>query len=666
MPEFLLEIRSGEIPANMQIPAAEQLKKSLATKLQTCNLEHGDISTYVTPNRLVAVVKELSALQQEQVIEQKGPRVNAPEQAITGFLKSVNKNIDQLEKRTTDKGEFFFNVETIPATATNKILPGIIEQIIKEFQWPKSMKWGTSIHSWIRPIHGICAVFDNQPITFALNLSDASAKDPVIVKSTNTTRGHQSLSNNTIIVNNFNDYKKQLAEHYVIMDHHERKTIILRQINAICTKHKLVLKPDESLLNEVVGLVEYPNCLIGNIEKKFMMLPPEVLQTSMKVHQRYFSLHTQDNKTAPYFIVVANLITNDNCVQIISGNETVLNARLSDALFFYNQDLQQSIKQNTEKLKNIVFHAKLGSMYDKQTRIASTIKTLQTKCSSNDIESAVQAAKLCKTDLVSNMVYEFPELQGIMGGYYMTEKGSKVSTAIRNQYLPKGPADKIPDDSPSKLLCIADKLDTLKSFFDINIKPTGSKDPFALRRAAIGLIRICETFDCTINLHDCRNNGLYEFIVDRLKVYLKDQDISSDVVETALLDNTNSMNIYLIKQKILDIQSIIKHHPNLLSSFKRIHNILEKSNVTGTQKINLDLFESDDEIYLDKIVTELSLQDDFITQSVKIIKPINQFLDNVVINHSNDNIRNNRLALLMKVKEYFFSFARFNHLVTSV
>ncbi|MFY8094887.1 MAG: glycine--tRNA ligase subunit beta [Niveispirillum sp.] len=489
MAELLIELFMEEIPARMQVRAGEDFYRLVTDKLSAAGIAFTTAEVHSTPRRLTLVVDGLPTAQADVREEKKGPRVGSPEQALAGFLKSAGlSSIDQAEQRDTGKGVFYFAVIEKKGGATIDALPGIIDAAIRELPWPKSMRWGANEFMWVRPLHSIVALFDGAVIPGALDLGGKS------IAYGNQTEGHRFLSPGTLTVTSFADYAAKLGAAHVVLDREERKRLILAGAQAAAKAEGFVLKDDPGLLEEVAGLVEWPVVLTGAIDNQFMDVPAEVLTTSMRTHQRYFALETADGKLAPRFVVVANRTTIDDGKAVIAGNERVLRARLSDAKFFWDQDLKVKLEDRVAGLKDITFHAKLGTLAQRVERIEALSVAIAKALNWDDqtVAQAALAARLSKSDLTTGVVGEFPEVQGIMGRYVAYHEGlpAPVAEAIADHYKPLGPSDRVPTDKVSVAVALAEKIDTLVAFFGIDEKPTGSRDPFALRRAALGVIRL--------------------------------------------------------------------------------------------------------------------------------------------------------------------------------
>jgi glycyl-tRNA synthetase beta chain len=485
MADFLLELFSEEIPARMQVQAAKDLERLVVGALSDRGLMFEGVKAFSGPRRLTLAIAGLPAKQPDVKEEKKGPRVGAPEKAIEGFLRGAGVTLEQCQKQNDGKGEFYVAVIDRKGRATADVLAEFLPETFAKLPWPKSMRFPGSAIRWVRPLHSIVAMFDGEIVPFEF----------AGVKSGNTTMGHRFLSSGPITVRHFEDYEKKLLDAHVILDAAERKAIILHEVTQKAFALGLDLIADEGLLDEVAGLAEWPVVLIGRIEDQFMGVPPEILQTSMRTHQKYFSLHdSKTHKMATRFALVANMVASDGGKEIVTGNERVLRARLSDAKFFWDQDRKRTLESRVDDLKAIVFHAKLGTQYERVERIEALAGEIAEKIGA-DVKQAKRAARLCKADLTTGVVGEFPELQGVMGRYYALHDGedADVADAIRDHYKPVGPSDAVPTSKVSIAIALADKFYSLVSFFDVDERPSGSGDPFALRRAALGVIRIVLT-----------------------------------------------------------------------------------------------------------------------------------------------------------------------------
>ncbi len=483
MPDLLLELLTEEIPARMQRAAADDLARIVTQKLGAAGLAFDKAESFVTPRRLALAVAGLPLAQQDVSEERRGPRVGAPQPAVEGFLKSAGlATLAECEERDTGKGHFYFAVIHRPGRATATVLPDLVRAALAELPWPKSMRFPAAEFRWVRPLVSVIALFDGDVLPLAL--------DNVPVGD--ETLGHRFLSSGTIKVGDLADYRDKLRAAHVVLDADERQGLIADGLARAAAALGVALKPDDGLLDEVRGLVEWPVVLAGRIDPQFMDLPAEVLTTSMRAHQKYFACLDRDGRLAPHFLVVSNMETADGGKAIVAGNERVLRARLSDARFFWDQDRKLPLAARVPKLAERVFHARLGSVLEKSRRVQKLVAAIVPHVPGADLAKARRAAELAKADLSTGMVGEFPELQGVMGRYYARHDGepADVADAIAEHYSPLGPNDRCPTAPVSVAVALADKIDTLVGFFAIGETPTGSKDPFALRRAALGVIRL--------------------------------------------------------------------------------------------------------------------------------------------------------------------------------
>lgn len=699
MSEFFLELFSEEIPARMQADAAAHIERFMTEALKKNELKFDETVSFVASRRLGLCVKGLPVAQADLVEEKKGPAVNASEQALNGFLRSVGMTKDQLEVRETPKGTFYFASLSRKGRPTAEVLRENVAALLASFPWPKSMRWAEHKEHWVRPLHAIVCLFDGAvvPVEFAG------------VKSGNVTYGHRFLAPNAIEVKDFADYQKKIREAYVLIDPEERKKIISEQAHALAKQAGYRLLEDDGLLNEVAGLAEYPVPLMGKIDDEFMSVPQEVLITSMRANQKYFCMTDENGKMAPRFIVVANMKTANDGAEIIAGNERVLRARLSDARFFWDEDRKTSLASKADKLQARVFHAKLGSVADKVERMRQLLPELLKYIPDADAADADRAALLCKADLSTGMVGEFPELQGVMGRYYARFDGENeaVANAIAEHYSPLGPKDACPSDPVSVAVALADKIDTLVGFWLIDQKPTGSKDPFALRRAALGVIRlilenkinmpIFQIFNAARSVYgdsaqvavaeamtesEKRNeNGeptvlvnwsvrqmasLMAFIAERLKVAMKDKGVRHDYITAvyglAQGDHLESIDLCRVIARVRALTEFLSTEDgeNLLTAYRRGANIVRieegKDKCSYTETPDKALFEADQEGALFDALTEVMLNsskkiasDDFegaMGDLAKLRKPVDDFFEKVQVNCDDVQRRANRLRML--------------------
>ncbi len=587
MSELLLEIFSEEIPARMQKQAAADLGRLVGEGLKAGGLAARSLATLVGPRRLVLVADGLPKSQPDTLEERKGPQVGAPELAIQGFLKAAGlASLDQAERRELPKGTFYFAVSKKPGRATAAVVKDIVEAALGQFPWPKSMRWAHNPARWVRPLHGIVCILEGEvvPVTFAGITAGA------------ITRGHRFLAPGAITVKNFADYQAKLRAAFVLIDPAERAQLISSTLAKLAVAEGLRVKDDAGLLAEVTGLVEWPVPLLGTIDAAFMDVPAEVLTSAMRKHQKYFALTDGDGKLANRFGVVANMATSDRGKAIIAGNERVLRSRLSDAKFFWVQDKKRTLESRLPKLEERVFQAKLGTMRDKADRIARLAAYLAAYVPGSNAEEAHRAGLLCKADLSSDMVGEFPDLQGIMGRYYALHdyEPTMVANAIADHYAPLGPNESCPKAPVSIAVACADKIDSLVGFFAIDEKPTGSKDPYALRRAALGLIRIVLENKLRLALlpafgfalggygelvrdsaREQVERELLEFFADRLKAHLRDKGVRHDLV-AAVFARGDEDDLVRFMARVDALAAFVKSDDgaNLLVAYRRAANIV--------------------------------------------------------------------------------------------
>lgn len=671
MPELLLELFSEEIPARMQARAAADLRRLVTDGLTAAGLPFDGVNTYVTPRRLCLVANGIPAVQPPRREERKGPRVGAPEAAIKGFLSSTGLSLDQLEVRAAGKAEFYFAVIERQGSPAAQVIAEIIEKTVREFPWPKSMRWGDGSLRWVRPLHSILCCFDGAPVTLEIDG----------IKAGNTTRGHRFMAPDVIHARDFAEYETALAKAFVCLEPEMRKQRIEKQATALAAAEGLELIPDEALLDEVAGLNEWPVALLGRFDEAFLDLPPEVLRTAMRTHQKYFSL--QDGKTgnfAPRFVVVANLQAADGGQKIIEGNQRVLAARLSDAKFFWDQDRRQTLENRLDGLKDMVFHARLGSVREKVERNLKLAQALAGLFPRVDKTFTARAALLAKCDLVTQMVGEFPELQGIMGRYYARADGENtaVAQAIREHYSPAGPLDVCPSAPVSIVVALADKIDTLISFWRIGEKPTGSKDPFALRRAALGVIRMILENKLRLRLmpiFGAQADDLLNFFAERLKVHLRERGMRHDLIDAVFaLGGQDDLALLVARAEALREFADSDDGVNLLSAYRRAANILrieeKRDGVPHSGNADPARFRQDEERALFDRIAEVAAaadaavkREDFraaMTAMARLRGPVDAFFDKVTVNADDSVLRLNRLLLLSQIRSVLETVADFS------
>jgi glycyl-tRNA synthetase beta chain len=738
MAELLVELFSEEIPARMQARAADDLRL-IAESFFGKSL---DIKTFVTPRRLVLVVDGLPLKQEDSVEERRGPRVDAPAKAMEGFVGAISAHglsLEDCEQRDTGKGVYYFARIEKKGEETSRRLPMFLIQLITSFPWPKSMRWGYRHAPWVRPLHSILCVFDGQPIDgWMTGIQFVQGVEPVTINGkpiihgnepehvaqkglpipvSNESRGHRFLGPKPFKAKSFNEYKAKLREGYVMLDAADRRASILADASAVAKDAGFCLKKDDGLLDEVTGLVEWPVALMGKIDEQFMDVPAEVLTTSMRTHQKYFAVEKSDGALAPRFVVIANMLTEDGGKQIVAGNERVLRARLSDARFFWDQDRKHRLDSRVPSLKDIVFHAKLGTLADKIERMKTLVWELAAAIGA-DQELAGRATQLCKADLITGMVGEFPELQGIMGRYYARHDGEpdEVAEAIAAHYSPKGPDDVCPTALVSVAVALVDKIDTLVGFFAIDEKPTGSRDPFALRRAALGVIRLVLENKLRINLthffarslmqYRHQNVGeeyvlnktieikggsaaglvpkeaykmfeLMPFLAERLKVMLREKGVRHDLID-AVFSLGEEDDLVRLMARVEALQSFLATDDgaNLLTAYKRASNIVgieeKKDKTTYDQAVDPALLTLPEESKLSQALTQahagtkLALDKEEFGAAMTVLAllrgPVDAFFDKVKVNADEPAVRQNRLRLLSQIRATLGEVADFSRI----
>ncbi|AGT09671.1 glycine--tRNA ligase subunit beta [Paracoccus aminophilus] len=690
MPDLLIELFSEEIPARMQARAREDLKKLVTDGLVEAGLTYASAGAFSTPRRLTLAIEGLSAQSPTTREERKGPRTDAPEAALEGFLRSTGLSRDQLEARDEKKGQVWFATITKPGRPAAEIIAEVLEATIRNFPWPKSMRWGAGSLRWVRPLHTILCILTDEAGAQVVPLSVEG------VTSGDTTRGHRFMAPDAFAVTSFDDYATKLRRARVMLDSAERQAAIWQEAQNLAFARGWEIVEDQGLLAEVAGLVEWPVPLMGQIEERFLALPPEVLQTSMKEHQKFFSARNPKTGRIEGFVTVANIEAPDHGETILKGNQRVLAARLSDAAFFWDLDLREAkagMQDWAEGLKSVTFQSKLGSQADRISRIAALAREIAPLVGA-DPDQAEEAAKIAKLDLRSAMVGEFPELQGTMGRYYALEAGKapEVADAARDHYSPLGPSDAVPSAPVSVAVALADKLDTLTGFWAIDEKPTGSKDPFALRRAALGVIRLVLGNGVRAKLATVVANyqnyiddetgiiweeagedyignttqGLLSFFHDRLKVFLKDEGIRHDIIDAVLAMPGND-DLVLLVNRARALSDVLKTEDgtNLLQGLKRAANILAqaeaKDGVEYSYGADPKFAETEEERALFAALTtaEPAIKaavnaEDFpaATSAIAALRaPIDAFFEAVQINTDNQTVRRNRLNLLSQIRQ---------------
>jgi glycyl-tRNA synthetase beta chain len=671
MPELLLELFSEEIPARFQRRAAEDLKKAVTDALVEAGLLYEGARAFVTPRRLALTVVGIPARSPDLKEEKKGPRVGAPQAAIDGFLKSAGlTSIDQAKIASDPKkGDSYVAVIEKKGAAAAKLLADILPRVIDNFPWAKSMQWGHGGLTWVRPIRAITATFGaehDEPVVIPFTANT--------ITSGQTTYGHRFLAPGAIRVRRFDDYAQSLERAKVVLDLDRRKDIIRADADNLAFAQGLNVIHDEGLLEEVAGLVEWPVVMMGSFDESFLEAPEEVIIATIRANQKCFCVRDSKGKLANRFILTANNLAIDNGVSIVAGNERVIRARLSDAKFFYETDLKLPLEHGLPKLEESVFHARLGTQFQRVERLVKLAAEIAPKVGAN-VEDAKRAAMLAKADLVTNMVGEFPELQGVMGRYYALKQGEKpaVANAIQDHYKPLGPTDRVPTEPVSIAVALADKLDLLTGFWAIDEKPTGSRDPFALRRAALGVIRIIT--DNQLSFPLAVEPDLLAFFHDRLKVSLREAGARHDLVDAVISPESN--DILEITRRVEALSALLSTDDgkNLLAGYKRAANILaaeeKKDGRTYEPKTAArEVFTLEAESALVSAIESVDAAaaakvraNDYkgaIAALATLRAPVDDFFEKVLVNDKDATIRANRLHLLAALRNTMHLVADFS------
>ena len=680
---FLLELGTEELPPKLLNNLSKQLANYLDEQLTQHYLSFGDIEVFATPRRLAVLVKHLSIKQDNRVLTKKGPAINAPEQAILGFCRSVGvDSVKALTIKSVGQSDYYFYQTTQIGQKTTGLLASIIPLVISQISSDKMMHWGLENYHFIRPTHWLVALLDNHIVPInVLGLS-----------SSRTTKGLRFANINQLNISHANNYQNQLNQLFIEPDFQKRKVIIVKQIEQLSQQTKTNIPVDKNLLNEVCALVESPKAFMGNFDKEFLKIPEEVLILAMASHQKYFPVFNQHAKLKASFVAVANLTDQQQSLKtVILGNERVIKARLADAQFFWQQDIAMTLKARLEQLKSVIFMQSLGSLFDQTKRLESLMGFMADTLSNPMIQSDIskRCGLLSKSDLVSSMVIEFPKLQGIMGGYYANNDQEDISivTAIKEQYYPKFSGDTLPNTLMGSLLSIANKLDTITGIYGLGKIPTGSKDPYALRRLAIGLARIMieskieinlvSLIKYALNLHTSQVNKGQEtldkitaFILERLKIYYIEQGININIYHAVTLNKAGSL--YDFDQRILALRAFSQQPQaqNLITLNKRILNTLKdsfKDNKFTISAIKPSLLTKTAEISLFNQINVLkaSHYENYEQKMLALcgLEPtINDFFETVMVNVEQNNIRENRLNLLGNIREILLSVADLSHL----
>ncbi|NNE50520.1 MAG: glycine--tRNA ligase subunit beta [Altererythrobacter sp.] len=688
--DFLLELRSEEIPARMQAGARAELEKLFRREMDAAGVSVGDLTVYSTPRRLALIARDLPTETEAVSEEAKGPPEGAPDQAIDGFCRKNGVTREQLELRDVKGRNTYFAVIEKPGRAVKDLLADAIPTIIRDFAWPKSMRWGdasisTESTRWVRPLSGIVAILGEDLIECGVGS----------ITSSYSTVGHRFHHEGEITIGSADDYAEKLRACHVIVDHEERQVAVRAGAKAAAEEAGLKLVEDEGLVIENAGLTEWPVPLLGRFDEEYLDVPPEVIQLTARVNQKYFVCEDASGKLANAFVCTANIIAEDPAV-VTDGNRKVLAARLSDARFFWELDQKTPLADHAKKLERITFHEKLGTVADKVERVAKLARWL---CEEGIVKAnpdlADQAARLCKADLVTEMVGEFPELQGLMGGYYAEKEGlpQEVSDAIRDHYKPVGQGDEVPTAPVTVAVSLADKLDTLAAFFMIEERPTGSKDPFALRRAAIGILRLITENDLRFSiwgallgpiepLREQLGLPLWEavpvyyatsvrdFVADRLKVQQREAGVRHDLID-AIFALGGEDDLVRLLARVKALQSFIKTEDgaNLVAGYKRAANILKKEEFEPTEpshtaeeaeKALIDALQAAEP----KAVAAIESEDFASAMSAlaSLRAPIDRFFEDVIVNAEEKHVRAARLTLLSRFRDAVHQVADFSRI----
>ena len=683
MAELFIELFSEEIPAKLQIDARQKIKQMIDEKLQKKEINFKSSKTFSTPKRLVFFIEGIPEKIEQKKKIIKGPNVDAPQTALEGFVKSNNLSKLDIYKKNIEKGEFYFAEIKPKVIDILKELQSIIPEALKSYSWKKSMKWSVYDLSWGRPLKSIIALFNNKVINF--NFFHLQSGDLTLIDGTNEDKIKK--------INSFKSYLSVLKSQNIILDQEKRKNIIVRKMDHICNARNLKNHFNEKLIEEVVNLVEKPNVIVGRFDEIYLKVPQEILIVTMQQHQKYFPLFDNNNKLTNLFLLVSNLA--DKKGYIKTGNQRVIEARLSDAKFFWDKNKTQSLVKQVAKLKNLYFFNRLGTFYDRTQRLRKLASPIsdQLNLSKEKIEIA---SSICKADLVSDLVREYPELQGVMGRYFAIEQGfeADVSLAISDHYLPTGVNSEVPKKPISVAVSLIDKIDILVGFFGINEKPTSSKDPFALRRTAIGLLRTIIENKLSVQLKDIINYSIviYEeqntkfinnlvtkevliFLRERFKNILKDKKIRNDIIEAVDSSHTDNDFLALYKKCSIINKNISKDIcKNIIGTYKRASNIIEQELKSKKEEIlgqpESFLFKKDEEKHLYNKINEIrqyfssTRKRESYEETLKILaeakSTTDNFFDNVIVNDENSDIKKNRLELLQMFCKTYNNFMDFS------
>ena len=675
---LLLEVGTEELPPKSLNNLREALQQNIEAGLNRAELSHGQVESFATPRRLGILVHDLADRQPDQNVEKRGPAVKSafdddgePTKALAGFMRGCDvADPSQLDTITTNKGDYL----VYRAIKSGLDLPSLLEELLgaalTALPVDRRMRWGKSRLEFVRPVQWLVCLYGSSVIPIQLLGKEAS----------NTSSGHRFMSGGQFKITKANDYVELCRKNYVLADFTERKNLIREQVVDLASQEKAHLEMDEDLLNEVTSLVEWPRALAGGFDSSFLNVPPEVLISAMKEHQRYFHLVDNNGKLVPRFITISNIESLDSS-QVVAGNERVIRPRLADAAFFFDQDTRTSLEQKSARLENVVFQADLGTYAEKCDRIAALAAYIAQQLGS-DTDAAKRAGKLCKADLVSDMVGEFPDLQGTMGSYYARHdnEAEEVCIAIAQHYRPTQSGGILPTSDVASCVALADKIDSLIGIFGINQPPTGSRDPFALRRQSLGVIRICVENQLNIPLNDCLNEAsriygrgfdtakVSNYIVERLTSYYQEQGIPGDVVEAATNSASTSVNLLDIDDVVRTLQSF-RNGPaakSIVAANKRVANFLKKAGPSDlASSFDATVATDEAEIALGRALTELDLSKSKgagakLEKLAVLQEPVDHFFDEVMVMAEDEKVRKNRLGLLQKLRQQFLEIADFS------
>ena len=679
--DLLVEIGTEELPPTALDRLSQAFMQGIADGLKSAELDYSEIKRYASPRRLAVQVTDLITAQEDRVVERKGPALKAayddngnPTKAAEGFARSCGVTVDQLEQQETPKGTWLVFNQKQAGKNTSDLLPEIIEKSLSALPIPKRMRWGSRSEEFVRPVHWAVLLFGDEVIPAEI----------LGQKTGRTTRGHRFHRPEAIEISSPTEYLSQLHDQgMVYADMEQRKEIIRKQVMEIAAAAGAKAVIDEDLLDEVNALNEWPVPVMGSFDESFLEVPAEALVQAMQGHQKYFPVVAEDETLRPNFITISNIESQDPS-QVRSGNERVISPRFKDAAFFWEQDLKQPLESHLERLKSVVFQDKLGTLYDKTQRVATLAQAIAQQ-SGSDPALAKRAAELCKCDLMTNMVNEFPKLQGIMGSYYAAKAGedTQVAAAMKEVYLPKHAGDDLPAGECGRAIAVADRLDTLVGIFAIGQKPTGVKDPFGLRRAALGVLRIIIETPLNLDLEAMLNqaadalcdkvdakpavNEVFDYMMDRLKAYYTDRGITADVIDAVLACRPTRPADFDLRVKAVTEFRKLPEAETLSAANKRIRNILRKSEEKYPDKPDSALLAEESEKALFNKLAELTPEVEPLfaagnyTQALKLLAALREsvdgFFDNVMVNCDDTNLRHNRLALLNTLSSQFLSTA---------